>query len=220
MGEKDWMTLPKYSQEYADGVNEFLDKAFSMSARSNTICCPCKRCCFRYWYPRKIILDHLVKDGFTPGYMNWYFHGEEIQPGMNFKDDINTNASLDGDNVDKLLHDTFRYVIQDFGNTPPEVGYNSNKEAKKYAKLVEEGRQELYPGCKRFSKLSFTIRLYHLKCVHGISNAAFTDLLELIKEAFPEAKIPHSCNEAKKVVKDLGMTYEKIYCCPNDCILY
>lgn len=76
-------------------------------------------------------MDHLLKDGFTPGYTNWYFHGEDIQCERNFKDDSDTNSSLGGDNIDKLLHDTFRDVIQDFGNTTPETGNNSNKEAKK-----------------------------------------------------------------------------------------
>lgn len=201
IGDKDWMTLPKYSDEYIKGVNDFLDKAFSRSARSNSICCPCKKCCFRYLYPRKIILDHLVIDGFTPGYTNWYFHGEEIQPMMDFKNNIDTNASFGGDNVDKLLQDTFRDVIQDFRSIQQEIGNNSNRKPKTYVKLVEEGKQELYPGCKSFSKLSFIIRLYHLKCVYGISNAAFTDLLELLKEAFPKHKFRIHLMKQKKWLK-------------------
>lgn len=50
---------------------------------------------------------------------------------MNSKYDIDSNASLGGDNVDKLLHDTFRDVIHVFRNTTQEIGYNSNKEVKK-----------------------------------------------------------------------------------------
>ncbi|KAL8092454.1 hypothetical protein AgCh_034657 [Apium graveolens] len=49
----------------------------------------------------------------------------------------------------------------------------------------------------------FMIRLYHLKCVHGISESAFGELLKLIKEVFPEAHLPLSFNAAKNAIKDL-----------------
>lgn len=59
-----------------------------------------------------------------------------------------------------------------------------------FLKLLEEGKQELYPGCENFTKLSFKIRLYLLKSLHGLSNVAFSDLLDLLKEAFPIAQLP------------------------------
>ena len=34
------------------------------------------------------------------------------------------------------------------------------------------------------------------------------------------AKLPKDCYEAKKIIKDLGLSYEKIYVCTKDCILY
>ena len=49
---------------------------------------------------------------------------------------------------------------------------------------------------------------------------AFGDLLDLLKEAFPYAAIPTSFNEAKKTVRDLGLDYQKIHACPNDCMLF
>ena len=59
-----------------------------------------------------------------------------------------------------------------------------------------------------------------MKCVHGISESGFGDLLDIIKEAFPEAQLPSSFNATKKIIKDLGLHYEKIHACPNDCMLY
>ena len=64
------------------------------------------------------------------------------------------------------------------------------------------------------------IRLYHLKCIHGITESAFGDLLGLIKSAFPEANVPLSFNAAKNIIKDLGLDYQKIHACPNSCMLY
>lgn len=41
-----------------------------------------------------------------------------------------------------------------------------------YKRLSEACDKELYLGCK-YSNLSFTLHLYHIKCISGISNNAF-----------------------------------------------
>ncbi|XP_019237002.1 PREDICTED: uncharacterized protein LOC109217226 [Nicotiana attenuata] len=119
------------------------------------------------------------------------------------------------DDINGLLNDQFRDIAQVEG-----LYEGPSEDANKFYNLVDEASQELYPGCKGFSRLSFTIRLYLLKCLHGWSNASFTSLLELLKEAMPELNIPLSYNNAKSMVKDLGLDYEKIGACPNDCMLF
>ena len=49
---------------------------------------------------------------------------------------------------------------------------------------------------------------------------AFSDLLDLIREAFPFAQIPDPFYKANKVIKDLDLHYEKINAFTNDCILF
>ncbi|KAI9120733.1 hypothetical protein K1719_007766 [Acacia pycnantha] len=44
--------------------------------------------------------------------------------------------------------------------------------------------------------------------------------LELLRDAFPDADIPPSFYEAKKIINRLGLNYQKIDACPNDCMLY
>ncbi|KAG8472735.1 hypothetical protein CXB51_034590 [Gossypium anomalum] len=46
------------------------------------------------------------------------------------------------------------------------------------------------------------------------------DMEEFLRDMFPFAKIPHSCKDMKKLIKDLGLGYDKIHSCPNDCMLY
>ena len=36
----------------------------------------------------------------------------------------------------------------------------------------------------------------------------------------PKLNIPHSYNKTKSIVKNLGLDYEKINACPNDCMLF
>ncbi|GJY66935.1 hypothetical protein Tco_0469173, partial [Tanacetum coccineum] len=89
-----------------------------------------------------------------------------------------------------------------------------------YKKLLEECDKELYPGCK-YSNLSFTLHLYHIKCIGGVSNKTFDMFLELIRDVFPHlTSLPSSVSEAKKLTKDLGLGYKKIDACPNDCMIY
>lgn len=59
----------------------------------------------------------------------------------------------------------------------------SDKEAKKFDKLLEETGRELYPGCKKFSTLSFVVKLLHLKVYNHWSNKSLDMLLEFLKEA-------------------------------------
>ncbi|KAK3212192.1 hypothetical protein Dsin_016898 [Dipteronia sinensis] len=86
---------------------------------------------------------------------------------------------------------------------------------------MRDADRDLYPGCRQFSKLSFTVKLLHLKTFNRWSNKSFNMLLELLKEAFPEGETLHATYyEAKKVVRDLGLGYDKIHACKHDCVLF
>ncbi|KAK6803029.1 hypothetical protein RDI58_000813 [Solanum bulbocastanum] len=54
------------------------------------------------------------------------------------------------------------------------------------------------------------------------SNASFTMLLKMLKEELlPDgANLPNSYYEAKKIIKELGLSYDKIDACTNNCLLY
>ncbi|GJU55927.1 hypothetical protein Tco_1229641 [Tanacetum coccineum] len=63
-------------------------------------------------------------------------------------------------------------------------------------------------------------RVLLYKMLHGLSNVAFDDLLKILKEAIPEVNIPANFTQAKSIVRDLGLVYEKITACLNNCMLY
>jgi hypothetical protein len=65
------------------------------------------------------------------------------------------------------------------------------------------------------------VKLLHLKSYYRISNTAFTAILKLLAEAFPHCnELPKSYNEAKKVLKELGLGYDSIHVCFNNCVLF
>ena len=95
-----------------------------------------------------------------------------------------------------------------------------NEAARDFFSLMDEANRPLYQGYQKYSKLSFLIKLYHIKCLCGITNKGMSMLLELLQDAFPNAEIPTTFYEAKKIINRLGLNYQKIDACPNDCMLY
>ena len=86
---------------------------------------------------------------------------------------------------------------------------------------MKDAEKPLYPGCRNFTKLSILIKLYNLKAHFGWSDKSFSKLLEMLGNMLPvNDELPLSMYKAKKTLNTLGMEYEKIHACPNDCILY
>ncbi|XP_019228167.1 PREDICTED: uncharacterized protein LOC109209365 [Nicotiana attenuata] len=135
-----------------------------------------------------------------------------------------------------MIHDAFVDVTQfmdtdisESGGMDQNVQENTahpyenqpHPEVDKFERLMKEANEELYPGCKKFSKLSFLLHMYHLKCTFKRSNESFNSLLGLLKDALPEGeKLPPSFYETKKIVEGLGLKYEKIHAFSNDCMLF
>jgi hypothetical protein len=94
-------------------------------------------------------------------------------------------------------------------------------ELRTFDKVLEDARLEFYPGCKKFSKLSFTMNLLHIKTLCNMSNNAFDMVIDLIKRALPDGEtLPRSYYEANRLRRDLGFSYERIHACKNDCVLF
>uniref|UniRef100_A0A151UET9 DUF4218 domain-containing protein n=1 Tax=Cajanus cajan TaxID=3821 RepID=A0A151UET9_CAJCA len=84
----------------------------------------------------------------------------------------------------------------------------SRRDYNGFYELLNDGSQTLYEGSK-YTKLEFIIKLYHIKVLCGLSDKAMTMILDLLKDAFEEAKFPPSIYEAKKIINKLGLNYKK-----------
>ncbi|XP_074347485.1 uncharacterized protein LOC141686344 [Apium graveolens] len=130
--EEIWINLPRSSDEYINGVKNFVKNAMAKYAFGAELKCPC-----------------------------------------GFEDDLSQMLNLT------------------YTNREP------NSDAWKFYRLIEDGKQPLYPGSKKISRLSFLVRLYHWKCLNGVTQTAFGEMLQLLKEAFPDIEIPTLFNSAK-----------------------
>lgn len=113
----------------------------------------------------------LLKWGIDPTYNRWIFHGESDSSS---DDEINSNANSylenDDDATYEMLHDMYQGVStnnHDFDDTNESRQEEPNTEAKIFYRLLKDAEQKLYPDCEKYSKLSFVVRLFQMKCMHG-----------------------------------------------------
>ncbi|XP_074336927.1 uncharacterized protein LOC141674102 [Apium graveolens] len=203
-----WVSLPKYSEAYSNGVTDFIQNAFDNFATGSELRCPCKDYSNRFWFSEEDVYDHLVSNGLCPSFVNWVYEMSILKfKKVDQEMDCDSGMGL-GEDFDKMIRDESR------------VRNGMNNTAKRFYKLVEEGKQPLYPGCEQFTLLGFVVKLYLLKCTHGFTEGAFSGILKLIKEAFPDVNLPSSFKVAKNMIRKLGLDYQKIHACPNDCMMY
>uniref|UniRef100_A0ACD5U8V1 Uncharacterized protein n=1 Tax=Avena sativa TaxID=4498 RepID=A0ACD5U8V1_AVESA len=84
--DKSWMDEDRHTEKYINGVNFFVQFAFTHSAKGNTILCPCKNCVNCFWHEASDVREHLVCEGFVSGYRRWEYHGEESSSLRSFRD--------------------------------------------------------------------------------------------------------------------------------------
>ena len=90
-----------------------------------------------------------------------------------------------------------------------------------YDSLKDDSEKSLYPGYTGFTRLSAILKLCNIKAKNGWTNRSFTKLLELLHEMLLEGNMLSTWHyEGKKILCPMGMEYQKIHACPNDCILY
>ena len=118
--------------------------------------------------------------------------------------------------VDEDIEDRIEEMIHDLG----QEGFRQ-AHAPLYEQLQVDSKKPLYLGCTSFTWLSVMLDLVNLKARLSWSDKSFTELLVVLKKMLPENNtLLKNQYEAKKILSPMGMKYQKIHACPNDCILY
>jgi len=210
-----------FSEEHVNGVNEFMTFVSERFNDDEEMLCPCRKCLNRVRKPKGQVQDHLYIYGMATTYTRWIHHGEPLEVVPHEIDDhVDEHTSLNEDfgmNVDEEddpddgIHGTVEelYIAKEEGKGKKSM----------FAILMEEMKQQLSPGgpCTRFS---FVVKLLHIKSFYRISNGGFTAILKLLSSSFPNCSIPASYQEAKRLIHALGLGYNSIHVCPNNCVLF
>ncbi|KAH1246917.1 hypothetical protein GmHk_06G016914 [Glycine max] len=115
------------------------------------------------------------------------------------------------------MGDRLEDMIRDLGQESFQQAH-----APVYEGLQSDSKKPLYAGCKNsLTLLSAVLSLVNVKARYGWSDKSFTSLLEVVHNLLPEDNtLPTSYYTGKKILCPMGMEYQKIHACPNDCILY
>ena len=91
-----------------------------------------------------------------------------------------------------------------------------------YDTLQTASKKPLYLGCKNsLTLLSAVLSLVNVKARYGWSDKSFSSLLEVVHNMLPEENtLPKNYYQAQKILCSMGIEYQKINACLNDCILY
>ncbi|XP_058215037.1 uncharacterized protein LOC131326316 [Rhododendron vialii] len=223
--DKSWIHIKnRLDPAYVQGVENFIEFAYANKLLEAKIYCPCKKCVNLKFETRTGGKEHIIINGFDTKYTRWTYHEELSASSSGSAMDVNHKSDFMDDMVG-LVHDAFGIPRQEGDLSDAEmingVGLGLDEKTKKFFKLLEDAKRELYPGCKTFTTLSFIMRLMHIKVLNGITDKAFDMLLECLKLGFPPGEtLPPSYNEAKKFRESLGFSYVKYDACPNDCMLF
>lgn len=103
--DKSWISKPRWSLEYQDGVNAFLEFAYANLSNEDSILCPCNECVNCLLRTRETVYHHLIHKGFLRGYTLWLCHGESSSSHK----PIPNSDSDDGriDDIHMLIQETF-----------------------------------------------------------------------------------------------------------------
>ena len=117
-----------------------------------------------------------------------------------------------------LLQDFFGDVLPE--EAVAEAGHVKASRVAREREIKDTCNEMLYKGAK-VSKIRTLLALMNLQSVYGWSDASVTTLFELLHKLLPPGNsMSQSRRDAKRVLSTVGLDYECIHACPNDCVLF
>jgi hypothetical protein len=217
--DRRWVHGRLFTDEYMKGVEEFMHFVRGKFSEDEEILCPCSICLNQIYLHQDNVERHILMNGMENTYTKWIHHGENLdidvieQPvDMHVSDDgAGHDGNIDAVHFDELLEGLHTVAVEE--GRIDDDSFLTN--------LMKEAKRELYPGCTKFSKFSFVVKLLHMKSFYRISNTTFSSILKLLAEAFPALNtVPKSYDDAKKLLQRLGLGYDSIHVCLNNCVLF
>jgi hypothetical protein len=91
----------------------------------------------------------------------------------------------------------------------------------RFYNLLRDADKPLLDGCKKHTKLSAVTQLFNLTSDFFMSESCYERMIVIIKSMLPDSKrLPNNFYRSKRMVRELGLEYQKIDAYPNYCQLY
>ncbi|CAL8160462.1 unnamed protein product [Prunus armeniaca] len=225
--DKSGVKLDKAGEEYKTCLQQFIDDSLLVASHDGMLKCPCKKCYNRFWRETNLVWAHLLYEGMDPHYEDqvWVFHGEHL-PDPDFMEEVEEQELCEPtvNEIHNVLYDVFGSDSSANDGHVDTEGQTTNvraEYAEKFYDLLNDANTHLYAGSTKMKKLEFLVKLYQAKCLSGSTDKGMDIMLKLVKIILPDGEtLPNSFYDVKQLIEDLGLTYQKIDACPNDCMLY
>jgi hypothetical protein len=155
---------------------------------------------------------HLCKFDFMPGYDVWTYHDETIHQRTTSVVEDEDDRSGD-DRMDEML-DAIRLEFEINREDPPTL------EVQKFFDILK-ATEELLHEHTTLSVLAFVTHITSIKSKFAFSNKCYKELLRLFNDVLPSNhKMSKDMYQSKKILSPLGMEYEKIDVCNDNCMIF
>jgi hypothetical protein len=155
---------------------------------------------------------YLCKFGFMPDYDVWTHHSEIIYQRIASVAKDEDDRSGD-DRMDEML-DAIQSELETNREDPP------TPEVQKFFDMLRTSEESLHEHTT-VSVLTFITCIMSIKSKFAFSNKCYKELLSLFSDVLPSNhKMPKDRYQSKKVLSVLGMEYEKIDVCKDNCMIF
>ncbi|GJV74281.1 retrotransposon gag domain, retroviral aspartyl protease [Tanacetum coccineum] len=225
--DKSWTRLGRHEKAFYTGLKKFVEDCKPLVDSAGNIKCPCKSCRLVLWVSIENLSRHITNYGFDPSYKTWIHHGEPdlpLPPPV-----IDNTRQPQMSDMTACLNDLSYIPLNNEQNEPTQgdIGETSNEptQAKRneFEELYASANEELYPGCDYVTRLDFMAKFTYFKVKGKLTDSIFNEMLEFFQNVFPTSKgfkLPPSYYAIKKTFKTIGLGYESIHACVNDCFLF
>jgi hypothetical protein len=220
MEDREWMYTGRRGRndvttEWIRKTDNFVERAYGEAAKgASLVPCPCSKCDNQKRKPKKTMVEHIWKNGFTPGYTRWIFYGEAHRT----REEVLRQRVEDYD-VDAGVAD----MLNDYQEAQYTGGCMDDEPeptAKAFYDMFDAAQKPLH-GQTKVSQLDAIGRVKAFKSQYSMSRDTFDGLLSVIGSLLPEDQVlPKSMYEAQKLLRALKMTYEQIHACLKGCVLF
>ena len=96
----------------------------------------------------------------------------------------------------------------------------SPAEEKRWARMLEQCNVAVTPGNK-LSVFSAMVTFLQVKTSERMTNKSFDAMLDAFRKSFPDAsELPHTYSKMKNFLRAVGIGYDMIHVCKNNCVLF
>jgi hypothetical protein len=188
--------------EWIRKTDAFVERAYGEAAKGvSLVPCPCSKCANRKRKSKKDMVEDISKNGFTPYYTRWIFHGE----AHHMREEVVRQRIEDYDADAGVADMLNNYHEGQFAGGCMED--EPEPTAKTFYDMFDAAQKPIH-GQINVSQLDAFGHVMALKSQYNMSLDTFDGLLTVIGSLLPEDHVlPKSMYEAQKLLCALKMTY-------------